>query len=246
MDANQMNSLRREAADRYRQLNGLLTSKEIIAYREALDMSQAAFARYLNVGEASVKRWETYFIQDASQDDHIRLRCDQAYAEINFLNIYWKFHKADVFSGWKKFSLERFKAVGLYFLEKAQISLLFLNKIHFYADFLHFKKHGHSITGARYTPLKYGPCPDQFKILYEAFENKGLIQRHGEHSYKAKVEADLALFDDQERATLEELYSMFKRRGGKGLYNLSHEEKGFTDTPECRFISYDYAKDLKI
>ena len=46
-------------------------------------MSQAAFANYLKVGEASIKRWETYFVQDVVQDDHIRLKCDEAYAEVN-------------------------------------------------------------------------------------------------------------------------------------------------------------------
>jgi hypothetical protein len=45
-------------------------------------MSQTAFASYLKVGEASIKRWETYYVQDVVQDDHIRLKCDEAYAEL--------------------------------------------------------------------------------------------------------------------------------------------------------------------
>jgi hypothetical protein len=52
-----------------------LTSEEIINYRALLGMSQVAFANYLKVGEASIKRWETYFVQDVVQDDHIRFRC---------------------------------------------------------------------------------------------------------------------------------------------------------------------------
>lgn len=86
-DSGQMNLLRRTAADTYRAKNNLLTSAQIIAYRHSLSMSQAAFARYLKVGEASIKRWETYFIQDESQDDHIRLKCDGAYAKRNFLRV---------------------------------------------------------------------------------------------------------------------------------------------------------------
>ena len=72
MDTDQMNVLRRTAADQYRKLHGLLTSSQIVAYREELGMPQSSFARYLNVGETSVKRWETYYVQDAGQDDHIR------------------------------------------------------------------------------------------------------------------------------------------------------------------------------
>jgi len=80
MDGEQMNMLRRSAADKYRKQHHLLTSEEIIKYRTSLGMSQTAFANYLKVGEASIKRWETYFVQDVVQDDHIRLKCDEAYA----------------------------------------------------------------------------------------------------------------------------------------------------------------------
>lgn len=63
-----MNFLRRFAADAYRKKHNLLTSDQIIRYRESLGMSQTAFANYLKVEEASVKRWETYYIQDNVQD----------------------------------------------------------------------------------------------------------------------------------------------------------------------------------
>jgi len=62
MNGEQMNVLRRSAADKYRKQHNLLTSEEIIKYRALLGMSQTAFAKYLKVGEASIKRWETYFV----------------------------------------------------------------------------------------------------------------------------------------------------------------------------------------
>lgn len=246
MDGKQMNNLRRSAADAYRKLHNLLTSDQIIQYREALGMSQAQFARYLNVGEASIKRWETYFIQDPSQDDHLRLKCDEAAAEINYLQIYWKHQEPDIYSGLKKFSLALFKNVALYLLEKTKVSRIYLNKLLFYVDFYHFKKHGKSLTGAKYIPLKYGPCPDQYKIIYDNFEKNGLLQNEDGQRYKNLAKPDLSLFDDHERATLEHIYQLFKQYGAKHLYELSHTEKGFKETAECTFISYDYAKDLKI
>ena len=90
MDGEQMNVLRRSAADKYRKQHTLLTSEEIIKYRASLGMSQTGFANYLKVGEASIKRWETYYVQDVVQDDHIRLKCDEAYAELNALEVHWK------------------------------------------------------------------------------------------------------------------------------------------------------------
>lgn len=78
MDTKQMSVLRRYSADKYKENHNLLTSSQIIAYREELRMSQSVFARYLGVGEASVKRWETYYIQDTSQNELIRLKCDES------------------------------------------------------------------------------------------------------------------------------------------------------------------------
>lgn len=246
MDSAQMNILRRAAADRYRELNALLTSKQIIKYRECLGMSQAAFARYLNVGEASIKRWETYFIQDNSQDDHIKLKCDASYAETNYLNVHWKCQEPDIFSGNKKFSLELFKQIALYLVSKTHESIIFLNKLHFYIDFYHFKKNETSITGARYIPLKYGPCPDQYKIIYDSFESNGILNNLKNNKYNTTTEPDLSVFDDQEKESIEYIYNIFTNRGARYLYELSHKEKGYKDTSECTFISYEYANDLKI
>jgi putative zinc finger/helix-turn-helix YgiT family protein len=98
MDTNQMSKLRKAAADKYRRTHRLLTSTDIINFRKMMGMSQTAFANYLNVGEASIKRWETYFVQDPVQDEHIRLKCDEAYAEFNALEVHWKSHSPDVYS----------------------------------------------------------------------------------------------------------------------------------------------------
>jgi putative zinc finger/helix-turn-helix YgiT family protein len=75
--------LMRNLADAYRREAGLLTSDQIRAYRDSLGMSQQRFAEYLKVGAASVKRWELGAIQDAANDEHIRLKCDAEYAAEN-------------------------------------------------------------------------------------------------------------------------------------------------------------------
>ncbi|MBS3904135.1 MAG: DUF4065 domain-containing protein [Simkania sp.] len=246
VDSHQMNILRRAAADKYREQHNLLTSSQIIAYREELGMSQTAFAGYLNVGEASVKRWETYFIQDLSQDDHIRLKCDEAYAEFNYLNVYWKRHDPDIFSGNRKFNLQLFKQVAIFLVKKTKASIMYLNKLHFYADFLHFKKYGVSLTGVRYIPLKYGPCPDQFRIIYENLVGGGYLAKRNEKSFEALAEPDLSLFDEHELNTLNEIIEIYNSLGVKKIYSLSHKEKGYKETSECKFISYAFAKDLQI
>jgi len=246
MNAAQMDIYLRASADKYRELNNLLTSSQIRAYREGLGMSQTAFARYINVGEASIKRWEGFHIQDSSQDDHIRLKCDEAYAESNYLDVHWKHQPADIFSGKRTFNLQIFKQVVLFLVKKTKESIIYLNKLHFYVDFLHFQKTGESLTGARYSPLKYGPCPDQYRAIYSNLVRGGYLKEHKDHSYEALIDPDLTLFDALEMGTLKSIYKLYQSDGAQKIYELSHKEKGYVDTPECTFINYEYAKDLLI
>lgn len=74
----QGDELRRNTADAYRKKHGLLTSSDIKAMRAELGMSQREFASFLRVGEASVKRWETWQVQDASSDELMRLKFEAA------------------------------------------------------------------------------------------------------------------------------------------------------------------------
>jgi putative zinc finger/helix-turn-helix YgiT family protein len=71
----QLEELRRRTADAYRKKHNLLTSAQIRAMREALGKTQHQFAAFLRVGEASVKRWETWLVQDAGNDELIRVKC---------------------------------------------------------------------------------------------------------------------------------------------------------------------------
>jgi len=81
LGANQLDELRKRTADIYRQKHGLLTSAEIKGYREQLGLSQRQFADCLEAGEASVKRWETWLVQERSSDRLIRLTVQQLLKE---------------------------------------------------------------------------------------------------------------------------------------------------------------------
>jgi putative zinc finger/helix-turn-helix YgiT family protein len=71
-----MPEYRRLLADRYRATYGLLTSEDIRARRKRLRMNQREFAKYVNVGEATIKRAEMGKIQDRHTDEAIRRRTD--------------------------------------------------------------------------------------------------------------------------------------------------------------------------
>ncbi len=245
MDTTQMNHLRRAAADQYRRMHQLLTSDEIIKFREALGMSQVAFANYLKVGEASVKRWETYFVQDVVQDENIRLKCDQAYAESNALEVHCKAHPADIYSGKRRFNWELFKQAVCYLVELTP-SPLFLNKALFYLDFIHFKNHGVSVTGSRYVHLEYGPCPDQYQNLFDMLINDGTLTAVSHHELKSSIKPDLSVFDEAQKETLQRVADLVKKDQGKKLLEQSHHEMAFKKTRSMQIISYELAKQLKI
>jgi hypothetical protein len=210
-------------------------------------MSQIQFAEYLNIGEASIKRWETFFIQDKSQDDHIRLKCDEGYAELNALEVYRKTNPPDIYSGYRPYNLEIIKNVVSYFVKHGKAkSKLYLNKTMFYLDFLHFKKYNKSITGLRFVPIDLGPCPDGFQVLFSYLEKNGILTKKGKHNFMSNIEPNLNLFDDQEKETLARIVHILDKEGEKYLFNLSHEEKAFKETEFAKPISYEFAKHLLI
>lgn len=73
----QADVLNSKVADAYRRKHNLLTSAEIRNARERFGLSQHAFACRLSVGVASLKRWETGFVQDKSSDVLIRMKVNQ-------------------------------------------------------------------------------------------------------------------------------------------------------------------------
>ncbi len=59
-------------ADAYRKKVGMLTSTELVAYRKRHRLTQEDLANRMNVGLASIKRWEGAIIQSKSMDKMLR------------------------------------------------------------------------------------------------------------------------------------------------------------------------------
>lgn len=238
MNTEQMANFRVLASDTYRKKHELLTSNEIVSFRKKMAMTQTEFAKYLGVGEASVKRWESHHIQDESQNELIRLKCDELYAIKNMLNIEWKSAPSDEFSGNRKFNINTFTHLVLHLLSVTK-SPIYLNKALFYVDFKNFQKFGKSVTGARYVALDYGPCPDQFKEIYRYLEEHKFISRSGKHDLKALRDSHLSIFDDKELEVIKDITERSKKDGGKEIFELSHKEIAFTETTKyIDYISY--------
>lgn len=160
----------------------------------------------------------------------------------------------DLWSGYQRFAPEKCFAAVLYFCRGDGIPRTKLNKLLWYADFLHFKRHAVSITGAHYAHCPHGPTLDKFDVLF-AYMKDGARELRAEDRFsgdltwevlRAVHEPNLTLFSDTELHTLSEVKTKFDGYSSNRLSELSHAEKGYKETNDGDLISYTYADSLLI
>lgn len=214
--------VQRAIADAYREKAELLTSQEIRSLREAKGLTQQQLADVMNVGIASIKRWETGMIQSKSMDHALRmqLQCDI---------------RADNHTGNRAISLPRIKLVAKTFekilgkrLLKSGDKLLFLAKYLWYADMLAFRQLGKGLTGASYAAITYGPQLNNYRDLVKPIK-----------------ESDV---NDAEPLTAEELrivgYVAEKFPDEQDVYDAAHREKIWMKADVGALIPYSCAHEL--
>ena len=190
----------------YREKHGFLQPEQIKHYRETCKLSQAELAKLLNLGLATISRYENGALQDASHDMLLRLAEDP-------LTLLKLISKADgVFTKSRKEQLIKsftpiqekpncietcmqtidscepgvLNGFREFNLDKFYNSILFLsqdgpwktklNKLMFYADFKHFKAYSISVTGSKYAHVPFGPAPDMYDLYYSILKSRGEIR----------------------------------------------------------------------
>jgi len=161
-------------------------------------------------------------------------------------------YQADDRSGHRKFHLEKFVNTILFFCKTPQWKTS-INKFLFYADFKCFRDYGHSITGARYANAPFGPCPDMFEDLFiwlAKRENVEITEDSGRdyagERIRASTEPDMSVFSADESRVLAETKRSLGKKYAKTLSELSHGERGYTETESGQLISYRYAQFIRI
>lgn len=160
----------------------------------------------------------------------------------------------DQLNGYKTLDITKLFNAILFFCSKEGIERAKLNRLLFYADFLHFKRYGTSITGARYSHIGVGPVLDNYDfyiaILHFEEETISLEERFYQNRLKeefmAKKEPDLSIFENSELKVLREVKEYFKEYDAIGISKFSHKEEGYQKTSVKELISYNYAKSLQI
>jgi len=162
-------------------------------------------------------------------------------------------YPTDINCGFRKFDFSKLLNAILY-LCKEGVYKTTLNKLLFFADFLHYRDYAVSITGLRYAHLPHGPTPDNYDLLYgilvqfEILEDKEIIFNEDVSGikYHSNQEPNLNIFDNSELKVLTSIKDYFKAFTARKIRDFSHNEKGYNETNNSDIISYEYAENLQL
>lgn len=174
---------------------------------------------------------------------------------LNLKNYLLGNHLADVYSGYRNPSFQKFTEMIVYFAEMTQPFKTKMNKLLFYSDFLMFKQSCFSISGMRYQAIEMGPVPQNFQSIFEFLSNKHEIDiaeklfSQGYYGYQFKAKEGRPfnpnLFSEEELEVLEKVLTVFKNTSTKDIIELSHLEEAWKKNQEKKsMISYEYAFEL--
>ncbi|MFH1686579.1 MAG: type II TA system antitoxin MqsA family protein [bacterium] len=158
------------------------------------------------------------------------------------------------YSGGRVFGPKKFaQMTQLILAEAGAVFKTKLNKLLFYADFLHFKRHGESITGAVYAALPFGPVPERYSTLFDYLTRRDLIRMElvafpdGDgDQFSVQDRPPAPEISESERETISAVVSRFSRFNCREIVEHSHKEAAYQRTPPSGYIRYDLANQLSL
>lgn len=121
-----------------------------------------------------------------------------------------------------------------------------MNKLLFYADFIHYKRHGYGITGITYRALPFGPVPEHWGVLYSSLpgiDMEEFVYPSGQSGIKLEAfEKTGNILNDSEIRSIERVCALFSKMSAGEISKTSHLEKGWIMNKDNRSeISYQDA-----
>lgn len=136
--------------------------------------------------------------------------------------------RRSIYNGFGVISVKKVSEMVKFFIhEEGGISPTKLNKEMFYADFLHYKMHGQSISGLQYQAIQYGPVPVHYDTIYDNIDgiNKEIVVSHNMESTRLSCDTyDSSVFNEQELQTLHLIQSQLRSLSTQSVIAKSHEE----------------------
>lgn len=227
------------------------------------DMPSMANAKLLKIAEDPSKFHDLVDDWEASSEKAKeellkrtqRLKKDQKSLFVDFESYLMGGYEADHYTGYRSPDYDKFCEMIVFFAHEVACFKTKMNKLLFYTDFTMFRKHGQSVSGARYRAIPYGPVPNSFESIFEALAQRDVIDIHyeelktgGQKQYlvgRKDRPFNASIFNDEELSVLEKIKEKFKTTKPFQIVEISHKEKGWLANNEAKgLISYHYALDL--
>jgi hypothetical protein len=120
-----------------------------------------------------------------------------------------------------------------------------LNKVIFFAEFTHVRRHGVAISGCRFQKLPYGPAPHRLIPVRNQLVANGDAELIAEdflgrpqHRVVPRRPADTSVFSAEELVTIDAVLEQLAGMTAAQVSDLSHEEPGWRLTEEGATIPY--------
>lgn len=159
--------------------------------------------------------------------------------------------RRSIYNGFGMFSAKRVSEMVKFFIcQEGSIFPTKLNKELFYADFLHYKMYGQSISGLQYQAIQYGPVPVHYDTIYDNIDgiSKDIVVSHNMESTRLSCETwDASVFSEEELHTLRSVVNVTGPMTTQDLIAMSHKEDAWQNHCEGnQLIPYSEAFGLKL
>ena len=158
------------------------------------------------------------------------------------------------YNGYRIPSLEKIGTMAKYFAQKLEPFKTKMNKLLFYADFLHYSKTGYSISGMTYMAITHGPVPKNYGSIYDRISEAGFVDVEevefgdygGEKFLNHDRDPDMEMFTSKEREVIEDVEQRLGHLKTNDIVNISHDEMAWQENIDKHGrISYDYGFSLQ-
>lgn len=149
---------------------------------------------------------------------------------------------------------EKYEQVILYFINnisKNAIGKTKLVKLLYYFDFIHYRDHGKSVTGAHYYKQQFGPLPKDFPAVISDLANDDRIkvtheeyQYGGWERYEALQQPNLSVFTEDEKVLMEKIVEKYKNVKREDIVRKSHAESPWLYAKYGGLLDYELSSDI--
>jgi transcriptional regulator with XRE-family HTH domain len=154
-------------------------------------------------------------------------------------------------SGYVSLSIDKIAAVVKLILSNIGPTFVTkMNKLMFYCDFIHYKKHGYGITGLTYRALQYGPVPESWGKIYASLPEINMeeyVYPSGQSGVQlvTQIKSENSLLSDLELQTVGRVCKLFTDTSAGEISKISHLETAWTaNNDRHSIISYQEAFSL--